>query len=781
MMHASVRRVAVLAVTAITVALSLSWAGSSASAAPPSWGPGPVGAHHSPAPHHSHGHQQLAAATVAVGGNPVAVAVDPATDTAYVGNGNDNTVSVVDTSRCNAHVTTGCSQVPPTVAVGSSPVDAVVDQLTDTVYVVANNTNQVFVIDGATCNAHVQTSCATPPQTITVGEGPDGIAVDQKTNTIYVTNTGINGIFGDTVSVINGATCDSTNTSGCDQVPATVTVGVGPAVPAVDEATDTIYVPNAPPSGPGSVSVINGATCNAQDTSGCGQVPATMSDGPVSVAVAVDPVTNTLYEAAFGPSLGSLLVFNAATCDAQTTTGCGQAPHSVPVGSVPIDVVVNPITDTVFVANEEDSDVTVVDGAICNATHFAGCSQHAPAMASGFNDGYLDVNPVTDTVYVTSQNNNTLTVLNGASCSLTRSSGCIDSPPTTTVGNAPQGIAVDQQTSTVYAANRSDDTLSVINADACNAQNTAGCSRSWHTVAAGPTPQAVAVNEKTDTIYLASSDPDNNGQGTTVAVLNGATCNAHVSSGCGQTPQLVTVGNGPDALAVDPATNTIYVANGIDDTISVIDGRHCDGTNRSGCGHAPAVITLSDSPGGIAVDSGTNTVYVTDGNTGSVSVINGKTCDASVTTGCGQVPATVAVGSFPDGIAVDDATHTAYVENVGDNTVSVIDGRTCNSTVQTGCGQSSPTMAVGGLPFLGVAVDQLTDTVVVGSVLQSADYLLNGATCNSTVTSGCNQVARVIPSGGWPTNEVVDDALGTVYTVDNVDGQVTVFGINRTH
>ena len=37
---------------------------------------------------------------------------------------------------------------------------------------------------------------------------------------------------------------------------------------AVDQNTDTIYVANA---GDNTVSVINGATCNAQNTSGCGQ------------------------------------------------------------------------------------------------------------------------------------------------------------------------------------------------------------------------------------------------------------------------------------------------------------------------------------------------------------------------------------------------------------------------------------------------------------------------------------------------------------------------------
>ena len=38
-----------------------------------------------------------------------------------------------------------------------------------------------------------------------------------------------------------------------------------------------------------------------------------------------------------------------------------------------------------------------------------------------------------------------------------------------------------------------------------------------------------------------------------------------------------------------------------------------------------------------------------------------------------RVTATVEVGDGPDGVAVDPAAHTAYVTNIDDDTVSVID------------------------------------------------------------------------------------------------------------
>ena len=71
-----------------------------------------------------------------------------------------------------------------------------------------------------------------------------------------------------------------------------------------------------------------------------------------------------------------------------------------------------------------------------------------------------------------------------------------------------------------------------------------------------------------------------------LTIVNEATCNATVRTGCGQTPPTVTVGNASnlEGLAVNPATDTIYVVNTGDDTISVINGATCNGTNTSGCG-----------------------------------------------------------------------------------------------------------------------------------------------------------------------------------------------------
>jgi YVTN family beta-propeller protein len=718
--------------------------------------------------------------TIAVGAGPYGVAVDQATDTAYVvANG---TVSVINTATCNATVTSGCGQTPPTVTAltQAGPVDAV-DQATDTVYVANLGSDTVSVINGASCRATVTTGCGQIPATLTVGEGPDGIAVDQATDTVYVANDGPGGNnTGNTVSVINGATCNGQVTSGCGQTPATVTVGLAPAVPAVDEATNTVYVPNSNFGGAGSVSVIDGATCDATHHSGCGSTPATVSVGfnTAPGSVAVDQATNTVYVTSgppnsTGTTLGLVDVIDGAACDATVTSGCGQAPPTVTVGSTPIAVTVDPVTQSVFVVNEEDSTISVIDGAICNAVNTAGCAQRPPEVATGFNPGYLDIDAATDTVYVANQNENTVSVLDGAACTLTQQSGCRHPAPTTTAGTGPQGIAVNQLTDTVYVGNQNDNDLTVIGGATCNASIRSGCGRAWPTVATGSFPQAVAVDQATDTIYVANLN------GNTVSVINGATCNAEVTSGCGQSPPAVSVGNDPDGIAVDQATDTIYVANGGDNTVSVIDGAACNATVTSGCGQSPPVIAVGNGPIAVAVNQLTDTAYVANEGDNTVSVIDGATCNATVTSGCGQSPPVIAVGNSPDAVAVNQATDTIYVttgffeEFTPSAAMYVIDGATCNAAVSSGCGQTPATMVTGGFSY-GVAVNQATDTVFADSIIDSDLEAFDGATCDAIDHAGCGQTPASVPVGGWPANLAVNPATGTIYVPDNVDGQVSI-------
>jgi DNA-binding beta-propeller fold protein YncE len=370
---------------------------------------------------------------------------------------------------------------------------------------------------------------------------------------------------------------------------------------------------------------------------------------------------------------------------------------------------------------------------------------HGSTVVVGVNPQDSALDPLTHTLYVESDPENgdpgTVTVLNASTCGALRTSGCISNTPYTQVGSGPVGIAVDQATDTIYVVNSNNNTVSVINGATCNAQHASVCSHIPPTVTVGSNPVDVQVDQATGTVYVANWG---NGAGTTVSVINGRTCNGQVTAGCDQVPAHVTIGIGPAGVFVDQATDTVYAATVAPtgaEAVSVIDGATCNATTTSGCGKKPPSVTLGKGSVNynvaFAIDQASGTLYVANWASDTLSMIDKASCNATVTSGCAQTPPVVRVGRGPDGIAVNPATHTVYVANVTDDTVSVLDAATCNATLSSGCGTPHPRLLRTGKSPHWVTVDQATDTVYVPNGDDGTVSVLNGATCNATVASGC--------------------------------------------
>jgi DNA-binding beta-propeller fold protein YncE len=296
----------------------------------------------------------------------------------------------------------------------------------------------------------------------------------------------------------------------------------------------------------------------------------------------------------------------------------------------------------------------------------------------------------------------------------------------------PEVGAVDDATHTLYATDPQAGTVAVINTATCNTNDTTGCAQHPPIIKIGASPNTPALNPATQTLYVAYGDSGNR-----VAVVNAATCNATHTSGCGQTPAVVQVGDGTAVLAVSTATDTIYAPNSgtsfNGDTMSVINGTACNGTRHSGCSHLAATVTVGSGPYGVAVNDRTHTVYVVnnaDGDSpGTVSVINGATCNGTDTAGCRQRFPTMATGRSPLLAAVDAATGTIYVTDFSSAGVTVLDGSRCNASVTSGCEAPQCEQAVGSQPF-GLAVSQQANTVYVTEVFQAGSIsILNAASC----------------------------------------------------
>src|ERR1700746_3870449 len=106
---------------------------------------------------------------------------------------------------------------------------------------------------------------------------------------------------------------------------------------------------------------------------------------------------------------------------------------TVPVGTTPYAVAVNPVTNRIYVANQGSNNVTVIDGATNTTTTVTD-----PNATAAFS---VAVNPVTKNIYVANQGSANVTVIDGATNTTPASVSA-----TVAAGTNPVGVAVNPVT-----------------------------------------------------------------------------------------------------------------------------------------------------------------------------------------------------------------------------------------------------------------------------------------------------------------------------------------------
>jgi len=351
----------------------------------------------------------------------------------------------------------------------------------------------------------------------------------------------------------------------------------------------------------------------------------------------------------------------------------------------------------------------------------------APVVAVGGFPTGIAVDPSNQTVYVAAGNSNSLSMFAESSCKPIGGAQCADPKSIGTGGEDPIGVVADPALGTLYVVNGGSNTLAVIGTAECDASEQSGCSAAPRQVPVPGGPEFLALDAATQTVYLADTTSG------TVSVFDAQTCNARTSTGCDHPLATVPVGAGAFPIAVDQDTNTVYV--GTNQGVAVVDGSTCRGSDIIGCSKDPATIPLSIMPAGIAVDDANRTLYVS-GESGSVAVVNMSACKGSKTTGCGRASTMVSVGSDARGAALDSATSTLYVANAGSDTVSMVDTSRCNASTLAGCGDAPKSVPVGSSPRR-IAIGQSSGTAFVVNVMGNNVSLLSTIACNAVTVSGC--------------------------------------------
>jgi large repetitive protein len=234
------------------------------------------------------------------------------------------------------------------------------------------------------------------------------------------------------------------------------------------------------------------------------------------------------------------------------------------------------------------------------------------------------------------------------------------------------------------------------------------------------------------------------------AALISASPGTAAAASSGYTMSLVPVVGGGTQVAIDPVTDTLYLANGDSGDLAVVDGA---------TGTVEASLSLGAYLDGVAVDAATDMIYVTHYATGgasSVVVVNG---------GTNAVAATIPEpeDSHPEGVAADSDTDTVYVANYGTQNVAVIDGKTNAITATVSTGSTTRPYAV--------AVDESSGIAWVADY-EGSVIALDGAT--STVASTLSLPEK------YPTSITVDPATNTVYVGSREQSVYVVDGATTT-
>jgi YVTN family beta-propeller protein len=231
----------------------------------------------------------------------------------------------------------------------------------------------------------------------------------------------------------------------------------------------------------------------------------------------------------------------------------------------------------------------------------------------------IEVNPVTNRIYVACQNAG-VAVIDGATDAILTS---------VTVGSIPDGVGVDRKRNLIYVSNLGGGTESVIDGKT----NTV-----LKTITIGGSPFGVAVDQDANRIYVGNlSGSFSVIDGSTWAVIDTVTQNTIFGSN-------VALDRSLHMLLVTGTANNVLLYDTSDDSFmkSVPVGQH---------------------PTGVRINATTHHAYVPNQDSGTVSVIDTK---------IGQVVHTITVQQSPTWLGIDQHTWRVYVSNQDSASVSVI-------------------------------------------------------------------------------------------------------------
>jgi YVTN family beta-propeller protein len=347
-------------------------------------------------------------------------------------------------------------------------------------------------------------------------------------------------------------------------------------------------------------------------------------------------------------------------------------------------------------------------GALCGLSLACATACHAQA-GSGAPPGRLitsmgvAVNPSTHKAYAVDERDGNVLVMN--------SDGTMR---TVKVGANPIALAIDRKTNKIYVANAGSGSISVIGGASDDVVAT---------IPGEAHPYAIAVNDIAGTVDVTNTYSN------AVTAIDVHTDTAHS----------LKVG-GADGIAIDSRTNTIFLTHYEDPNLRLVDG--ATGAVRK--------ISVGPHIWGMVFDEDSGSLYLAHTGTAEIVSVNEKTLAVR----------TIPVGQIPCALAVNQATHRLYAVNYGDETLSVIDLRSQRAIA---------TLPVGRHPQ-AVAVDQVRNVIYVANVHGNSVTAIDGRN---------NRVIGAFAAGEAPYAVAVDTETGKVFTASYGSPALTQVKVER--
>lgn len=286
-------------------------------------------------------------------------------------------------------------------------------------------------------------------------------------------------------------------------------------------------------------------------------------------------------------------------------------------------------------------------------------------------------------------------------------------------------------------------------------------------IAVGRQPNAIAIDPYLDRIYVVNAGSGN------VSIIDGASDRVIAA---------VATDKRPYAIGIDTALHRAYVTNTFSDKVTVIDGKG-DSAQQVPLGskdfveidarRGRAFFISYEDPALTTLDAGGKIHredlslshpwgLAIDEQRGIVYITEiGKDTLIAYHENDGKAEKAL-TGSMPDAVAIDEAANRIYVANYAADSVTVIDGATMKPVA---------TVAVGHLPQ-ALAVDSRRHRV----------FVANTHSDNATVIDGsANRALATIPAGKNPYAVAVDPQSGEAYVANYGAHAVTKLDLSSIH